>query len=184
MVRGKKGFERVLWAFKNVLDYSVTWLFCDLQAGASGQGPIVEHQPIITTVEPEVSGFANVVVPRFPDEVGERNEDIAEELLEWISLVNMGSPRVRQDDDMDAYLSRYQVPEFTAVSGEISKGVAELTHFRWHGLLPAHFVLKIYLAALKAAGNEWFALTATGFDERTYTILQDGKHTMAWEYSD
>ena len=29
MVRGKKGFERILWAVKNVLTDTVTWLFVD-----------------------------------------------------------------------------------------------------------------------------------------------------------
>ncbi|KAL1634955.1 hypothetical protein SLS56_002038 [Neofusicoccum ribis] len=32
MLHGKKGFERIVWAFKNVLDQSVTWLFHDLQS--------------------------------------------------------------------------------------------------------------------------------------------------------
>ena len=29
MLHGKKGFERIVWAFKNVLNRSVTWLFHD-----------------------------------------------------------------------------------------------------------------------------------------------------------
>lgn len=29
MLHGKKGFERIVWAFKNVLNHSVTWLFHD-----------------------------------------------------------------------------------------------------------------------------------------------------------
>lgn len=29
MLHGKRGFERIVWAFKNVLNYSVTWLFYD-----------------------------------------------------------------------------------------------------------------------------------------------------------
>ncbi|KAL8929884.1 MAG: hypothetical protein Q9208_001028 [Pyrenodesmia sp. 3 TL-2023] len=29
MVHGKKGFERIVWAFKNVLNNAVTWLFYD-----------------------------------------------------------------------------------------------------------------------------------------------------------
>lgn len=32
MVHGKKGFERILWAFKNVLNHAVTWLFYDYDA--------------------------------------------------------------------------------------------------------------------------------------------------------
>lgn len=39
MLHGKKGFDRILWAFKNVLDQSLAWLFCDLEAGSnSGKG--------------------------------------------------------------------------------------------------------------------------------------------------
>jgi ribonuclease P/MRP protein subunit RPP40 len=30
MLHGKKGFDRIVYAFKNVLNTPVTWLFCDL----------------------------------------------------------------------------------------------------------------------------------------------------------
>ena len=36
MLHGKKGFERIVWAFKNVLNHSVTWLFHDF---TSHSGP-------------------------------------------------------------------------------------------------------------------------------------------------
>ena len=32
MVHGKKGFERIIWAFKNVLNNAVTWLFYNFDA--------------------------------------------------------------------------------------------------------------------------------------------------------
>jgi ribonuclease P/MRP protein subunit RPP40 len=32
MLHGKKGFDRIVYAFKNVLTASVTWLFSDLAA--------------------------------------------------------------------------------------------------------------------------------------------------------
>ena len=32
MLHGKKGFERIVWAFRNVLNHSVTWLFHDFNA--------------------------------------------------------------------------------------------------------------------------------------------------------
>lgn len=32
MLHGKKGFERIVWAFKNVLNRSVTWLFHDFNS--------------------------------------------------------------------------------------------------------------------------------------------------------
>lgn len=32
MLHGKKGFERIVWAFTNVLTQSVAWLFHDLES--------------------------------------------------------------------------------------------------------------------------------------------------------
>ena len=36
MLHGKKGFERIAWAFKNVLNHSVAWLFYDLSPTSNG----------------------------------------------------------------------------------------------------------------------------------------------------
>jgi hypothetical protein len=43
MLHGKKGFERIVWAFKHVLSNSVSWLFCDL---ASKTPTLREGQPV------------------------------------------------------------------------------------------------------------------------------------------
>jgi ribonuclease P/MRP protein subunit RPP40 len=43
MVGGKKGFERILWASKNVLNESLAWLFIDHDAKqtlATGEFPV------------------------------------------------------------------------------------------------------------------------------------------------
>lgn len=37
MLHGKKGFERIVWAFKNVLNRSVTWLFHDFEEPSNGE---------------------------------------------------------------------------------------------------------------------------------------------------
>lgn len=36
MLHGKKGFERVVWAAKNVLKRSLTWLFYDPRSAENG----------------------------------------------------------------------------------------------------------------------------------------------------
>lgn len=36
MLHGKKGFERIVWAFKNVLNQSVTWLIYDFDGNQEG----------------------------------------------------------------------------------------------------------------------------------------------------
>lgn len=140
---------------------------------------------MVKTVEPLVIDLDSVVVPRFPEEIGEHDEALAEEFLEWVSLVNVDSPRVRDGNRIDGYLSRYEIPSFNnnADTEQPRTIVTDLKQIRWHGLLTAEFVLNAYLMALKAAGDGWFTLIATAFDGQTYTILQDKRHTMAWEYT-
>lgn len=40
MVHGKKGFERIVWAFKNVLNAAVTWLFYDFDTAQDAPADI------------------------------------------------------------------------------------------------------------------------------------------------
>lgn len=47
MLHGKKGFERIVWAFKNVLVNSVTWLFCDLSSE-----PNYENEGLYSPLKP------------------------------------------------------------------------------------------------------------------------------------
>lgn len=50
MLHGKKGFERIVGAFKNVLNHSVAWLFYDLgsETGGISQGikPLLDNTSI------------------------------------------------------------------------------------------------------------------------------------------
>ena len=38
MLHGKKGFDRIVWAFKNVLNQTLAWLFCDLESRPEDHG--------------------------------------------------------------------------------------------------------------------------------------------------
>ncbi|CAK4033988.1 Hypothetical predicted protein [Lecanosticta acicola] len=171
MVHGKPAFERLLWACKNVLNESVTWLFycpCSDQ-----EGPIKAHSPTWRTTQLLFTEMSDVLVPELRTE----NEDEAVELLEWVSLaMNLCSPRIQRDDKIDPYLSRYQVPQPTATR--------DLFRFRWRGLISPGIAQKTFLTALKCTGNEWMAMSGTSFTGRSYTILvRDGK-ALTWEYKD
>ncbi|KAK5168054.1 uncharacterized protein LTR77_006622 [Saxophila tyrrhenica] len=181
MVRGHKGFDRIHWAFNNVLDRSVTWLFYDLKGSNDGAGPMSIHQPSMKTVQPKTETLHQVTVPSFPQTIQPDDHDIAAELLEWLTMVAMDSPRVRSEDHLDSYLSRYQVPDISenGVSGGSNQ---DLVRLRWHGLVPSWKAQEIYLAALKASGDGWFAMHAYAFDGSAYTVLQDKQHTSTWEY--
>ena len=51
MVHGKKGFERIVWAFKKVLDNSVTWLFHDLNTKLDSTVPRKHDHQVPNVVE-------------------------------------------------------------------------------------------------------------------------------------
>ncbi|KAK5123089.1 hypothetical protein LTR85_003286 [Meristemomyces frigidus] len=184
MVRDHKGFERIVWAFKNVLNHSVTWLFCDLQSRTEGPSPLAAFQPLMRSVEPQIEQADRAVVPHFPATIESEDHVDATELLEWLSLVMSLSPRVRSEDAIDKYLSRYSVPELSSSPSDpdITQPVSTIVRFRWHGFIPPTHISTILLAALKASADDWFAMSATSFSGEAYTILKTGDRTLIWEY--
>ncbi|ERT01425.1 hypothetical protein HMPREF1624_02671 [Sporothrix schenckii ATCC 58251] len=117
---GKSGFDRLIYACKNVFNTARTWLFCSM-FDVPNPNPLDAYAPTWVTVEPAVTTHANIALPpliRPPSLLvggGQGNdrmetEEAVTELYEWLSLVRLGSPRVHAADSIDPYLSRYQVP--------------------------------------------------------------------------
>ncbi|KAJ5217319.1 hypothetical protein N7468_010327 [Penicillium chermesinum] len=137
MLHGKQGFERIVWAFKNVLDQSIAWLFCDLDPAAlgyDGNKPINKHYPQWIDCTPHQTSYEQILVPALSGLVSENASELelqesCGELSEWIGMVQIGSPRVSANDDIDPYLSRYQVPNI-----DHSKAT-DLISLKWRGLL-------------------------------------------------
>ncbi|KAK3109418.1 hypothetical protein LTR53_017356 [Teratosphaeriaceae sp. CCFEE 6253] len=182
MVKGKPGFERIRWAFRNVLNRTVTWLLCNINARTDGTGPIAIHQPLVRSVQPSISPPEDAIVPAFPETLEEADHSLAAELLEWLTLLASNSPRVYHNDGIDPYLSRYSLPGALGEGGDA--GVQRVVRIRWHGFLHATFVSKIFLIALKACGGRWFSLCTTAVGHEAYTILHSEGRTMTWEYED
>jgi ribonucleases P/MRP protein subunit RPP40 len=136
-------------------------------------------------VKPEITCFENVLVPcsRFSDsKISDEEETI--EMYEWLGLAIMKSPRIRSDDDIDPYLSRYQVPEFgQSISNE--SGLKEnIIIMRWHGLIDPDFVVQQFLQAYKAGKRTWFAISAASFSNTSYTLLYNqSQQCFTWECS-
>ena len=180
MVHGKKGFERLIWACKNVLDRAVTWLFVDLTKKEDmDEGPIKEFAPTLKKVSPDVHEIQDGLVPIWPEKLGSEDYAEAAEILEWISLAMMGSARIEKSDDIDPYLSRYQVPSSL---GEATP--QRLVSYRWRGLIHPEFVQRIFLSALKACGDQWMAISASAFDAEAYTVLIHDGECVTWQYKD
>jgi ribonuclease P/MRP protein subunit RPP40 len=205
MLHGKKGFGRLEWAAKNVLNASLTWLFYNSNPGSreslpEGRETISVHHPFVKTVTPSVARLQDTLAPRLrvkslPD-VYEQENSLA--LLEWLHLVSLESPRLRASDDIDPFLSRYEVPDLG--SGLEKKSMVRL---RWRGFISPEFSRELFLVVRKEGlkiekgdhdgeggtinvdERRWFALSAKGFGAETeewYTVMQwAGRETLCWE---
>ncbi|EHA26628.1 hypothetical protein ASPNIDRAFT_46557 [Aspergillus niger ATCC 1015] len=188
MLHGKKGFERIVWAFKNVLNQSVAWLFFDLttsSGGVSEDDPSLKgNQPQIINCQPILTEHSNILVPPLPGaEITDESrgaaelEDHCNELSEWLAMVSLESPRVSAHDDVDPYLCRYSVPD-----SDNAKSTS-LVSLKWQGLVPSRWIIELLVALLKETAPKslapyaWFALSASALG-REAVEARDGYTVM------
>jgi len=147
MLHGKKGFERLVYAAKNVLNRSLTWLFCDLNAeqDLAGSSPLDQHHPTIVQGGPRHNVLEHVLGPplsqvysQFFDPTVSDGLDIEAtyELIEWLGLVALQSPRLLHSDLIDPYLSRYTVPEG-------STEIQSLRVIEWQGFIGSRWLTRM-----------------------------------------
>ncbi|TAQ88516.1 hypothetical protein B7494_g3154 [Chlorociboria aeruginascens] len=186
MLHGKKVFDRIVYAFKNVLTTPVTWLFCDLGT----TDPMEKHFPCKITCSPSFSHAINVNIPPLqpPTEInpiyGDEFEDFAIEINEWLSLVSLESPRIDPDDKIDSFLSRYVSPGAPTTE-------SKLIRVTWRGFISPSWAHKTLIQVLLAVpGEQWFAYSVEGFgeswsnDSKNCTFLKVPKATheyVLWE---
>ena len=203
MLHGKKGFERLVWAAKNVLNRQLTWLFLDLKSSfeIKGQhhipalnermaiahlllGPIEQHKPDVTTIGPVHQEIHTGAVPLVDaaETIGDALYE--EQLLEWVGLALLKSPRITLHDNIDPYLCRYELPEAAGSRGD-NKDPDEsqkLHHLQWRGLISSRFVMKLLLETKKDLKGGWFALNVAAFGGASYTLLcLEGSETLLWD---
>lgn len=97
-------------------------------------------------------------------------EEAVTELYEWLSLVRLGSPRVQSADNIDPYLSRYQVPvSFDSDNAVPSSG--DVVTLRWSGFLSPTWACQTLLDVLIAmqslpsssTSSPWLAMSVSSF---------------------
>jgi len=185
MEHGKKGFERIKWAFKNVLNESLAWLFVDMENEDSSSGVIAALHPQIKELKPAISRVADTVPPFVNDEETVHDPLYEEQLFEWLGLVALNSPRISQSDTVDSYLCRYALPDAFDAMEDSALNTQSIVHLRWHGFASSIFVRHLWIImrmALKEKSNSWFSLGASTFEGTSFTTLcYDGKSVMLWE---
>ncbi|KAL4881542.1 ribonuclease P 40kDa subunit-domain-containing protein [Aspergillus karnatakaensis] len=188
MLHGKKGFQRIEWAFKNVLNKPVTWLFFDLgteYSGVSEGDPFLKgNSPEIIPCKPLPTTHENITTPSFQNlnvtnQTTESDlKDISYEVSEWLGLISLGSQRVFANDDVDPYLCRYDAPEIG------DSGVSDLISLRWHGFIPPKWILQLFITLFRKTAPRtqntpaWFALSASALG-RDAVEGKDGYTIMA-----
>ena len=152
MRKGKKGLSRLQWACKNVLNASIAWLFWNANPSSAealreGKEVLSKHAPKITDMTPEVSRLRNVLVPTLRTQNLPNVYDEIEslDLLEYLHMLHLGSPRVNASDNIDPHLCRYDVPDFgTGITTQ------NLMCVSWRGFMTPTFVRAVYLAVWNA----------------------------------
>ncbi|KIW82441.1 hypothetical protein Z517_05468 [Fonsecaea pedrosoi CBS 271.37] len=165
MLHGKKGFERLVWAAKHALNQSLNWLFIDLNTKTgdiSDQStlPLSAHHPTIHMISPATQSLTNVLTPRtltaISDEFSlppaEAHESLYD-MLEYVDMLSLASPRVQATDQAHSFLSQYQVPDLSddPDSGGSEQTVKVLT---WSGLIPSRWILELLCAVIKHSRTE------------------------------
>lgn len=168
------------------------WLYILTSDGALTPDPLDAHFPIRKIASPDVICDCRVNLPRLdpPSEIGApynaEFEDYAVETLEWLSLVQLGSPRIDPDDKIDPFLSRYVPPGDSYTSCNVVK-------IKWEGFLSPSWAHKTFSQILVAIPREaWCAYYVAGFREgplgesKQCTILKLAEapnEYMLWEIS-
>jgi len=83
-------------------------------------------------------------------------ESFSAELYEWLSLVRLGSPRIHPEDNIDPFLSRYEVPGV--------KHQGKLRTISWRGFLPPAWSRGVLVEVIAALPSKaWFSFSTTTF---------------------
>ncbi|KAI1467678.1 ribonuclease P 40kDa subunit-domain-containing protein [Daldinia caldariorum] len=165
MLHGKKGFDRLAYACKNVFNAPVTWLFHNLSK-TPVPDPLSRHYPVKYTSYPKISEDISAKMPSLkPPATILSNQsrldldEFATDLYEWLSLVRLDSPRINVDDKIDPYLSSYAVP---GDLDDLSEG--KLCRISWQGFVPPRWTRQTLVDVILALpAKSWFSLSTTTF---------------------
>ncbi|KAL6863636.1 ribonuclease P 40kDa subunit domain-containing protein [Trichoderma novae-zelandiae] len=166
MLHGRKRFDRLAYACKNVLNQPVTWLVGNASSSAMNADLLQSLKATEIKSSPRLSTDTGIpqISLRIPSEIlaqGDREalEYSATEMYEWLSLVRLESPRVVAGDSIDPYLSRYAPPE---ADGAVAQ--TPVCKLSWQGFLSSSWLRSIFVDIVTSCPSQsWFALSSTTF---------------------
>ncbi|KAF5696283.1 ribonuclease P MRP subunit POP1 [Fusarium globosum] len=164
MLRGHKGYDRLVYACKAVFTQPITWLFCNSTSQIPNPDPLQKFSPTACASTSNISQDIAVLQPSLdvdPEVLSENDREsleyFATEVYEWFSLIRLGSSRVEPRDSIDSYLSRYSVPGNDPKESKVCK-------LSWEGFMSAQWLRGLLMDVLVACPSRtWFSLSATSF---------------------
>jgi ribonuclease P/MRP protein subunit RPP40 len=108
---------------------------------------IKKHHPQVIRSGPQQTRLDRILAPPLSGSLSTHmsEPDLQEacgSLAEWIAMVQLGSPRISADDDIDSFLCRYTVPE-------ADQGcTTDLISLKWHGLISAKWIMHLFVTFL------------------------------------
>jgi ribonucleases P/MRP protein subunit RPP40 len=109
------------------------------------------------------------------------DETYQEQLLEWLGLAFISSPRIIETDGIDPYLCRYELPD-AYLEDDNSKGAQDIVRIRWRGLITVGFVTAILSEVCQRRSRVWMAYSLASFDGAVHTSFVTGnRESLCWE---
>lgn len=171
MLHGKKGFERIVWAFKNVLNKAVTWLFHDFDEKVdmnndgklvslhrclkrkerraesyssvieSSGHPISQHHPVMRSSSPTITTTREVIVPKITPS---HALNTALDFEDWALGTHEWISLVALESPR--ILSNDQIDPFLCrhtISDD--KTISSVIKLKWCGLIPGIWIRSIFI---------------------------------------
>ncbi|GAM82099.1 hypothetical protein ANO11243_000780 [Dothideomycetidae sp. 11243] len=141
IVRGKPGFNRIIYAFRNALVDTVTWLFIDLNnltldpsiplpskspadrsandeekpdsetPSAPKQAPISTFSPLVKEVTTTLHLLPSRYIPFFPTSLPATDTTTLTEWLEYLTIALLDAPCLQSSHTSNPTLNRYGPPD-------------------------------------------------------------------------
>jgi len=128
--------------------------------------PLAPHGPATLASQPAIVEDICVSQPTLQPPaclMGEGNhaesEEFVTDIYEWLSLIRLQSPRIEAGDQIDPYLSRYQVPGGTEECQSL-----RLCKISWRGFLTPSWARQILVDLILAAPSKtWLSMSMSTF---------------------
>lgn len=144
-----------------------------------------KYHPEWHTLQPTTTEYTNILIPTFnsttltqsstPSHTNSNDDTTyTSDLLEYLSLLALGSSRLQATDSIDPFLSRYTVPSLESTD---NMSTGDVVRLRYRGFIPTAYLIRLFILMTKGLdgmkdGKAWGVIQAHGFGGEVVTVLR------------